>query len=263
MGLYIYAHVLTYACNKYHIDQYTCVISINSTSLILDNTGKVRWYNTGVILYSPSSPQCIEVVEQLTSEKHNYWIRIDSANPESALLILSQIHQTGLHRLIIYKSPLVDTCIYCITQSIFNNQLQELDLTNTSLSSVHLVALSQAISNNKSLVTLYINNEKIGENISFFGEMLIANKTLQRLTLFKCKITANGVQEFSESLMCNNTLTELDLTGNLLTADSIHYLLEVLTTNNSIKKLEIDREHKNFCQQFNKFTEIEDRLKFY
>ena len=230
----------------------------------------MNWYSDEVYLYTPSPQQCADVmsdlIKQLPNIKHNY-IRLWSASAESTLVLVSQIHKTGIRRLLIYDTHLNEDHVYCISQCLINNQLKYLWIRNTELASNELVMLTNAIRTNNSLEKFDIWDETFAEEdvINNISELLTVNKKLQNLTLYNCGITDEGVKSLSSSLLHNSTLNVLDLRNNLfISYDGIQHLLELISTSNSTLELVIEKKHKSSVQQeFKKYDQIKYRLRFW
>ena len=223
------------------------------------------WYSTGVVqLYSPTPQDCVDVISELVTDIQYDYIRLYTSSPESTLLLLSQIHQTKIRELMISHTSLDEQHMYCITQCLLNNQLKELRLYNTKLTSNLLSSLTAAVSINTSLERLQLWDEEITEDdVGRISKLLTVNKTLQRLDLNYCGISDSGIQSLSSSLLHNDTLTELDLRWNQFTSAGIQYLFHLLTTNNTIKRLYIDYKHKSSSEQLKEYMQIKDRLDFF
>ena len=224
----------------------------------------MRWESTEVVLNSPTPQDCVDVTSQLATDIQHDRIYLYYSSPESTVLLLSQIHQTKIRELEIVDTSLDEQHMYCITQCLLNNQLKELYLINTKLTSNLLSSLTAAVSiRNTSLERLQLWDEVITEDdVGRISKLLTVNKTLQRLDLRNCGISDSGVQSLSSSLLHNDTLTELDLRGNQFTSAGIQYLFHLLTTNNTIKRLYIDSKHRSSSEQLKEFTQIKDRLVF-
>ena len=195
--------------------------------------------------------------------QHNT-IHLYTSDPDSTLVLLSQIHQTtGIRKLEIAYTTLNEEHLYCVSQCLLNNQLKTLHLSNTKLNSNLLSSLTAAVSINTSLETLELWNVEITEDdVDHISKLLTVNKTLQRLDLYNCGISDSGIQSLSSSLLHNDTLTELDLRNNQFTSAGIQYLFHLLTTNNTIKRLYIDSKHRSSSEQLKEYTQIKDRLDF-
>ena len=223
----------------------------------------MRWESTEVVLNSPTPQDCVDVTSQLATDIQHDRIYLYYSSPENTVLLLSQIHQTKIRELEIVDTSLDEQHMYCITQCLLNNQLKELYLINTKLTSNLLSSLTAAVSINTSLERLQLAYEEITEDdVSHISKLLTVNKTLQRLDLYNCGISDSGIQSLSSSLLHNDTLTELDLSGNQFTSAGIQYLFHLLTTNNTIKRLVIDRKHRSSSEQLKEYTQIKDRLVF-
>ena len=223
----------------------------------------MNWYSDEVQLNSPTPQDCVDVISQLVTDIQHDRIYLHYSSPESTVLLLSQIQQTKIRQLQIFDTSLDEQHMYCITQCLLNNQLKELWLWNTKLTSNLLSSLTAAVSINTSLEILQLWREEITEDdVGRISKLLTVNKTLQRLDLDYCGISDSGVQSLSSSLLHNNTLTELDLRYNQFTSAGIQYLFHLLTTNNTIKRLVIDYKHRSSSEQLKEYTQIKDRLDF-
>ena len=226
----------------------------------------MHWGSTGLVqLISPTPQDCVDVISELATDiQHEYdRIYLHSSSPESTVLLLSQIHQSSIRKLWIAHTSLDEQHIYCITQCLLNNQLKELCLNNTKLTSNLLSSLTAAVSINTSLERLELAYEEIIEDdVGRISKLLTANETLQKLHLINCGISDSEIQSLSSSLLHNDTLTELNLRRNQFTSAGIQYLFHLLTTNNTIKRLVIDYKHRNSSEQLKEYTQIKDRLVF-
>ena len=223
----------------------------------------MTWYSDGVELISPTPQDCVNVISQLATDIQHDSIYLHYSSPESTVLLLSQIHQTKIRKLLIFDTSLDEQHMYCITQCLLNNQLKELYLIDTKLASNLLSSLTAAVSINTSLERLQLAYEEITEDdVGRISKLLTVNKTLQRLYLSNCGISDSGIQSLSSSLLHNDTLTELDLRRNQFTSAGIQYLFHLLTTNNTIKRLVIDSKHRSSSEQLKEYTQIKDRLVF-
>ena len=224
----------------------------------------MKWYSTVVELISPTPQDCVDVISQLVTDIQYDRIRLYTSSPESTVLLLSQIHQTKIRELLIFNTSLDEQHMYCITQCLLNNQLKELYLINTKLTSNLLSSLTAAVSINTSLERLQLWREEITEDdVGRISKLLTVNKTLQSLDLYNCGISDSGIQSLSSSLLHNDTLTELDLSRNQFTFAGIQYLFHLLTTNNTIKRLQIDEKHRSSSKQLKEYTQIKDKLVFF
>ena len=225
----------------------------------------MNWYSNGVVrLNSPTPQDCVDVISQLVKDIQHDNIQLYSSSPESTLVLLSQIYQTKIRKLVIADTSLDEQHMYCITQCLLNNQLKRLCLYKTKLTSNLLSSLTAAVSINTSLEILELAYVDITEDdVGCISKLLTANKTLQSLDLYNCGISDSVVQSLSSSLLHNNTLTELDIRRNQFTSAGIQYLFRLLTTNNTIKRLVIDRKHRSSSKQLKEYTQIKDRLVFF
>ena len=220
------------------------------------------WYRNRVVrLQSPTPQDCVDVISELATDIQYDRIYLRYSSPESTVLLLSQIHQIKIRELLIYNTSLDEQHMYCITQCLLNNQLKELYLIDTKLTSNLLSSLTAAVSINTSLERLQLWRVEITEDdVGRISKLLTVNKTLQTLDLVDCGISDSGIQSLSSSLLHNDTLTVLNLSHNQFTSAGIQYLFHLLTTNNTIKRLVIDKEHRSSSEQLKEYTQIKDRL---
>ena len=143
------------------------------------------WYSTYVHLFSPSPQQCTSVVSKLIDELPNVqrdWINLLSSSPDSTLLLLSQLHQTGTRQLYIYHTPLNDEHIYCLTHclQVYNKLVY---LNNCNITDNVVKSLSNSLLHNNTLTELSLsNNPQISsDGIQHLLHLLYNNKTIKEL----------------------------------------------------------------------------------
>ena len=121
------------------------------------------------------------------------------------------------------NTSLGDTGVKCISEGTFvSTTLILLNLRNCGITASGAKYLSQMLSQNRSLQSLDIGANHIGdEGISNIAEALKSNKTLRELLMPYCGITDESkVCTLSEALKTNRTLVKLDLSANLCITDT-------------------------------------------
>lgn len=213
---------------------------------------------------SVSRQQCIDVLSYLMQEgdKHQR-ISVHSLSLGNTILLLSQLHQTGIKYVDIHNTLLNHDCVYCICNCIKPGQLLGLTLDNVSLNVTTLKLLIDSIDISKTLQSVEFVNEMIGENISHITDVFIINESLQSFTFRNCDLADNSISNLAESLIYNNTVTYLDVTSNPFGVTGLYSLLDVLTkTNNHIVKLKLDGHHISLCEGFSQYEKIKHLLVF-
>jgi Ran GTPase-activating protein (RanGAP) involved in mRNA processing and transport len=93
--------------------------------------------------------------------------------------------------------------------------LHDLNLSRNLIETDGLIALSEALHINKSIVKLNLAQNMIQEGgLEEFVAALKANTSLKELCLSLNKINNSGLEAFSGFLATNNTMTVLDLSKN-------------------------------------------------
>ena len=159
-----------------------------------------------------------------------------------------------------------------VKQAILNKQCKFLSLQSNKITSIGAAILADALNNNTTLETLYLDNNYISDHgvASLVNILSVHNNTLKILVLQQNRITDKGAKHLSELLKTNQTIIWLYLGENeitdegirllttaietqnktlemlvlssnkLLTDSSIDYLLPMIEHNQSLKKLWID-----------------------
>ena len=124
--------------------------------------------------------------------------------------------------------------------------------------------LSHKITNNTSLETLAIGRDSINDDgVIALTQSLINNKTIISLFLrFNPDITSTSAQSLAELLLYNHTLSGLWLNRTNIDTDGVLVLMESLRTNNTLTRLELDNKHKETCSSLPYYETIENRLFF-
>ncbi len=106
--------------------------------------------------------------------------------------------------------------------------------------------LCEALKINKSITTLYLSNNSIGENVEnllYLCEALKINKSITKLDLSNNSIggNVNDLLYLCEALKINESITKLDLRNNSIgqNVDDMKYLYEALKFNTTITNLDL------------------------
>ena len=115
-----------------------------------------------------------------------------------------------------------------------------LDICFNSLSFDSIIGLVHALSHpNCSLKTLELAGNPIGdEGAAALAQSITKNRTITKLNLFECGITATGGAELASSLMVNSTIEELVVGGNSL-GDAVSILAQLVRQSQVLKRLNL------------------------
>lgn len=121
--------------------------------------------------------------------------------------------------------------------------LLDVDLGNTDQQHDSIVALSNAMSKNKSVERLSLESplkdSKEDEASQHIAKMLQTNTTLKSINLGKHHLTDHSAQVLSERLLDNSTLHELNLRANKIGSAGCEALAALLMKQTAIKKLDL------------------------
>ena len=197
----------------------------------------IRWYDDGVQLTSPSLIQCQEVVSLLTYK----------------------------HKSIVISKSSPDVVCDLLPVLLHNEKVKSLTIEDTQLTQDCISSLCNLLANNKSLITLYLNNcsndDKAVADIT--NVLQTHNNTLKGLFfLNNPRITSVSAQSLSELIINNSTLIELSVRRTSISSDGILVILQSLTINKSIK-LHLSMKDKDTCTEYHDYNIIKDRVIFY
>ena len=109
-------------------------------------------------------------------------------------------------------NSLIDVAAALAESLKYNKSLTTLNLNHNEIGDCGAAALGECLKYNKSLTTLYLNRTKIGdEGATALGECLKHNKSLTTLDLNRTKIGDDGAAALGECLKYNKSLTTLYL----------------------------------------------------
>ena len=189
---------------------------------IIEQTGSVRWYSECVELTSPTEDQWEQVMSRLKRSNIHWKIVLKSSSPESLLLVFSNIGECPVKTLHIENTPLNSRCVTKLSSVITENKkMEELRFYSSPLSPNTLQMITNALSINTTLKSLWISNDdNITDNdIPHISYIISINRKLRRLSLDCPNITEFGVQQISKVSDKNSTLTYLYVNGNKLRGD--------------------------------------------
>ena len=191
------------------------------TFSLIGNIESVEWYIDSVLglnitITSPTTKECEEVMSQLKRQQQTggqLWITLNKSSPDSLLTVLSNINECLVWRLDICDSPLYSHCVCELSHVLTHNRtIEELYLFSSPLSPNYLKMLTNALSTNITLKTLWLedDNNITDEDIPHICHVLSVNTTLMGLYLNLCiNITEFGEQQITKVLDINKTLTQL------------------------------------------------------
>ncbi|CAH1390399.1 unnamed protein product [Nezara viridula] len=120
------------------------------------------------------------------------------------------------------------------------NRISEVNLFGNNMSNTSIIQLGKMLSINKSIKTLTLNWNNIGESLEAFSAFcggLSQNQSLEYLDLRNNQVCSAGANELSVALKQNHSLKILDLRWNKLKNKGVDYLQNALKFNVSIKEL--------------------------
>jgi hypothetical protein len=120
-----------------------------------------------------------------------------------------------------------------------NCNITHLNLSNIKISQKNnFDLLVQHINNTNNLIelNLSLNNFSYDEVIKL-NEALKNNKSIRKLTLYKCNLTDENAKIFAETLIINNTISEISFNGNNFTNIVLEYFNHI--KNDYITKIDL------------------------
>lgn len=114
-------------------------------------------------------------------------------------------------------------------------ELTFLGLENCNITAQGTAALCAALSKNRSLKTLNLNNNPIQQGVKQIAEFLFQNSTLETLQLCQCSLDPENTKFLGIALKRNNALLELNLDSNELNDEVVSSLIEDLIFNNKLQ----------------------------
>ena len=203
---------------------------------ILGDTGNVYWGSDMVYIYYPSPVQCNEVISNINNNHKRIELSNSSTNSTVSLLSSTKLHTLNLRKLEIWFTPLTNDCIQYLCILLTNNKtIQELDISDHSISDRGVTNICQALEHNSTLTSLDL--------------------------YFNLLVMSTSGQALSHLLLNNSSLVELDLRSNSLSTESILLILQSLSNNKKIRRLKLDERHKETCiNTYPNYHLIQDRV---
>ena len=122
-----------------------------------------------------------------------------------------------------------------------------------------VISISQALMVNQTLLELYMNGNKIGNDgiTAIAGSLSNSNITL--LHLRDCIIGLVGVTSLAAALSSNQNIRELRLYGNEITVDGARLIMKSAMDNGVCEYVRISREHLDDEEIKRMMTILDDR----
>ncbi|CAG9317234.1 unnamed protein product [Blepharisma stoltei] len=160
--------------------------------------------------------------------------------------VISKLSNKRIKRIIlagnIIGTQAVNTLIELLNEKY--SQLKHLDLENTKLSEKHIGKICNCVSENKTLSSLSLARNNIGdESAKFIREMIRYNQQLRVLDLHWNNIRGTGGIEIFDGINQNDGLQQLDLSWNALgrnhNIEAASALSHAIQTNTTLLHLDI------------------------
>ena len=159
------------------------------------------------------------------------------------LQLLLRSFKEGITHLLLASNTISDDGISVLISSHVHSKLLhliELDLTHIKMSAIGAAALSDFLRVTKSLESLNISTNAIGDNGALaIAESLQINNSLLQLIISRCEITCDGAVGISNMLKKNKILKYLSIYNNLIGDYGITVIAEALFINTNLKKLNL------------------------
>ncbi|NWU62236.1 LRC34 protein, partial [Pterocles burchelli] len=124
-----------------------------------------------------------------------------------------------------------------------NSTLEKLDLGDCDMGTQCLIAITTALTRNKSVKAVNLNRPLLysqqEETTVHVAQMLKNNSSLVELHLCKHEMKNFGVERLCEALYENSSLRYLDLSCNKITCDGVKFLGELLKQNQTLEILDL------------------------
>ena len=119
-------------------------------------------------------------------------------------------------------------------------QLKWLDIENCQIKSDGALQLAAGLTNNKSLESIYLSDNPIGDDgAAAVGKAITNNVVLRILDMCNCKITSKGFSKLASSLSNNTKLQTLSISGNQAGIEGASAVGKMITDNKTLEELSI------------------------
>ena len=196
----------------------------------------MEWGSDGrVSLFTPSLPQCQDVISKLKENNH-HWVDLHRSSSYVVQFLLPQLLKIRtITEIRIYSTKVTKDNI--ISSQLSNNTtLKILVITDGSINDDGVITLVQSLKYNKSITDLYLHRNP--------------------------DITSASAQSLAELLLHNNTLEYLWLWDTNIDTNGVLVLVETLKTNKGLRLLFLDKQHEQTCHSLPYYTTIGHRLSF-
>ena len=150
---------------------------------------------------------------------------------------------SSMRRLFLPRSHLTTSHCVCLGQLLrhpVHCQIEQLDLSNCSLTSDGVGEIMSGLSHNHTLRELDLWWNQFGsEGAVAIATMLKTNRSLERLYIVRCGIGSSGGVELGAALERNKTLRHLKLSENVVGDDGVRGLSVGLENNSSLEELHL------------------------
>lgn len=131
--------------------------------------------------------------------------------------IVNLVKQSSIEHLELSKNPIGNAGVTRLSDCIASSRcnLKILELADCNLTSAGCIPFLQSMKINGSIVYLNMNkNDFSGKATLKWKEMLHGNKSLNKISLVKCKLGDYGASMIAKGYYRNNYLTHINLRGN-------------------------------------------------
>lgn len=226
-------------CNE-TIALLTKVLSQNTTLTALDISASLEEAYGHFFM---NLPPCITKLKLQSCEFVNEW-----GNENAAQLLANVLYASTSIKHFSWTSNQLDSeCIATICKGLkYNSTLEVLDLgKRDEVDQLDTTPISELLMANKSIQKLYLNNCNIDqEGGTSIAQALKVNNTLKVLDLSNNNL-AQSTKIFGEALKINTSLRELDLRDSSMS--DMHYLFHGLVANGTLHTLNVS--HKDWFDE--------------
>ena len=196
----------------------------------------MTWYGDGIVsLYTPSLPQCQDVISKLKENNHHEVNLYRSSSYVVQFLLPQLLKIRTITKISIWYTKVTKDNI--ISSQLSNNTtLKTLEIAYGSINDDGVITLVQSLKYNKSITVLFLNSNP--------------------------DITSASAQSLAELLLHNNTLVYLSLRDTNIDTNGVLVLVETLKTNKRLRELWLNKQHEQTCHSLPYYTTIEHRLHF-
>eukprot|EP00053_Salpingoeca_punica_P014696 m.133804 g.133804 ORF g.133804 m.133804 type:complete len:913 (-) comp16520_c1_seq3:216-2954(-) len=171
-------------------------------------------------------------------------LKSNDIGPESAKFVCQLMQsESFVSSLDISTNRLLDEGALRIAGALSENRsLTTMNLSENFIRAPGIAAICEALAFNKVLTAIDLSENQIGSGDTALSikSMLLRNKTLHSLSLFRAGITDEGAISLAEAVAESKTLQRLDMRENALTVSGFIALGRALQINTSIFKLLLD-----------------------